>query len=113
PSTYFQSGLEKGWLRLALLAVGWGVFRLERVVIVTAGWVVVTFALLNIGPGTWLVNNNAWAITLFLPGSLLLGWGIARWLTASQGMIELDEPETKFWIKGLRRTAGFVMLACV
>src|SRR6185436_11126088 len=86
PITYFQSGLEKGWLRLALLAVGWGVFRLERVVIVTAGWVVVTFALLNIGPGTWLVNNNAWAITLFLPGSLLLGWGIARWLTASQGM---------------------------
>ncbi len=113
PINYFQSSLEKGWLILAGLMAAGGVLRRERAVIVTVGWVVVAFALLNIGPGTWLVNNNAWAITLFLPGSLLLGWGIDRWLTAAQGMIELQEQETKLWIKWIRRGVGFVMLASV
>ena len=75
PVEYFQRELEKGWMTLALLAGVWGVIRRERTVWLVAGWVATTFALLNIGPGTWLVNNNSWAITLFLPGAFALGWG--------------------------------------
>ncbi|MBM2850648.1 MAG: conserved rane protein of unknown function [Anaerolineales bacterium] len=80
PVEYFQRGLERGWMLIALLATTWGLLRLTRVVWITAGWVAVTFALLNMGPGTWVVNNNSWAITLFLPGALALGWGVERWL---------------------------------
>jgi hypothetical protein len=84
PVDYFRRGLEEGWIAAALLAVGWGLLRLDRVVWITAGWTAVTFALLNIGPGTWVVNNNAWAITLFVPGALALGWGVDRWLSLAE-----------------------------
>lgn len=113
PVNYFQSTLEKGWLVLALLAAGWGLLRLERSVIVTTGWVVGTFALLNIGPGTWLVNNNAWAITLFLPGSFLLGWGIDHWLMLPKVITGLNPPKSSFRAEWLRRSASFMMIAVV
>jgi len=66
---------------------------------------------LNIGPGTWLVNNNAWAITLFLPGSLLLGWGIDRWLIVSEEMTKSNEQETKLGVVWIRRLTGLAMIA--
>ncbi len=74
PVEYFQRELEKGWMALALLGIAWGMLRRERGIWLVAGWVALTFALLNIGPGTWVVNNNSWAITLFLPGAFVLGW---------------------------------------
>jgi len=74
PVEYFDRPLEKGWLILAGLALMWGFLRRERSVWLVGGWAVVTSALVNFGPGTWLVNNNAWAIMLFLPGAFVLGW---------------------------------------
>jgi hypothetical protein len=75
PIDYFQSVLDRGWIAAALLALAWGVFRRDRAVAAVGLWVALTFGLLNLGPGTWLVNNNSWAITLFVPGSILVGWG--------------------------------------
>jgi hypothetical protein len=80
PVEYFRSVLDRGWLLAALLALAWGVFRRERAVAAVGLWVAATFGLLNLGPGTWLVNNNSWAITLFVPGSILVGWGADRLL---------------------------------
>jgi hypothetical protein len=80
PWDYFKGDLERGWMVVAVLALCWGLARLERGMWVVSGWLALTFAILNIGPGTWLVNNNAWAITLFLPGALAVGWGAEQWL---------------------------------
>lgn len=80
PVDYFRGDLERGWLIAAMVAVGWGLIRRERALWVLGGWAVVMYALLNIGPGTWLVNNNAWAISLFLPGAMAVGWGADQWL---------------------------------
>ncbi len=104
PIEYFGRGLERGWILLALLAAAWGLLRFDRVMWVTAGWVAVTFALLNIGPGTWVVNNNSWAITLFLPGALALGWGADWWLSLADSLWRVEA----HWV---RRAAGGVLLA--
>jgi hypothetical protein len=79
PSDYFTSSLERGWLALALLSGLWGLLRRDRGVWAVLAWTAGVFAGLNSGPTTWLVNNNSWAISLFLPGSVLLGWGADRW----------------------------------
>jgi hypothetical protein len=76
PWAYFNSQLERGWLIAAGVFALWGLLRRERLIWGVVGWVAVTFALLNLGPGSWLVNNNSWAISLFLPGAFLLGWGL-------------------------------------
>lgn len=104
PVNYFQSNLEKGWILIALVAAGWGLLRLNQSIILTVGWVAATFAFLNIGPGTWVANNNSWAITLFLPGSLALGWGMDQWLELIGRLLNMN------WF---RRTLGFGMLAFV
>jgi hypothetical protein len=95
PVEYFASGLERGWIALALGAVAWGVVRRDRALIALAAWVAVTFALLNLGPGTWLVNNNSWAITLFVPGAVALGWGADR-------LFSLERCEWGFGMGALR-----------
>lgn len=94
PWAYFNSLLERGWLVAAGLFAIWGLLRRERLVWGVVGWVAVTFALLNLGPGSWLVNNNSWAISLFLPGAFLLGWGLdevwshgERWAGAGPGRL--------------------------
>lgn len=84
PIDYFRGDLERGWLVAAILAVAWGIIQRERALWVLGGWAGVTYALLNIGPGTWLVNNNAWAISLFLPGAMAAGWGADQWLQLGQ-----------------------------
>ena len=103
PTGYFQSDLERGWLVIALIAAAVGMLKKSRPVWFAVAWTVVTFALLNIGPGTWLVNNNSWTIMLFVPGSMVLGWGADTWLRAAQSL----SPATRW----LRRTAGLTMLA--
>jgi hypothetical protein len=70
----------------------------------TTGWVTVTFAFLNIGSGTWLLPNSAWAITLFLPGAALLGWGGDRWLARA---VELTPGDRH----GRARVLGLAMYA--
>jgi hypothetical protein len=79
PSDYFTSSLERGWLALALISGLWGMVRRDRAVWALLAWTAGVFASLNSGPTTWLVNNNSWAISLFTPGSALLGWGADRW----------------------------------
>ncbi len=78
PVGYFTSLLERGWIGAALLSLAWGLWRRERWLWAMAGWIAVTLALLNLGSGSWLVNNNAWAISLFVPGAALAGWGCAE-----------------------------------
>lgn len=104
PFAYFNSFLERSWMVAAALSLLWGLLRRNRLIWGIAGWLAVTFALLNLGPGSWLVNNNSWAISLFLPGAFLLGWGLddfwsrgKRWLGEGPGR--------------LHRTLGFVTLA--
>jgi hypothetical protein len=103
PVEYFQRELERGWIVFALLAAGWGLLRRGRAVWVAVGWSAATFALLNIGPGTWVVNNNAWAITLFLPGALALGWGADRWWSLAHSLAQAGTHR-------VRRAAGVVMM---
>jgi hypothetical protein len=79
PWFYFKSTLERGWFGVAIAAAVWGAAWRKRVLWALAGWVVVASALLNIGPGTWLVNNNSWAISLFVPGAIAAGWGARGW----------------------------------
>jgi hypothetical protein len=79
PTDYFNSPLERGWLALALLSGLWGLLRRQRGVWALLAWTAGVFASLNTGPATWLVNNNSWAISLFMPGSVLLGWGADQW----------------------------------
>lgn len=103
PTAYFQSGLERGWLVLAALAAAYGLWKRARPVWFALVWTAAMFALLNIGPGTWLVNNNSWTIMLFVPGSLLLGWGGDAWLQAAQS---LNQATSR-----LHRVAGLTLLA--
>jgi hypothetical protein len=108
PTAYFESVLERGWFIAAALAAAYGLWQRARPVWFALAWTVVTFALLNIGPGTWLVNNNSWTIMLFVPGSLLLGWGSDNVLRAVQSI-----SQTTYWLRrltGLALSAGFVGL---
>jgi len=79
PADYFTGSLERGWLALALLSGLWGLLRRDRGVWAVLAWTTGVFVSLNSGSTTWLVNNNSWAISLFLPGAVLLGWGADRW----------------------------------
>ncbi|MCC6191169.1 MAG: hypothetical protein IT318_19280, partial [Anaerolineales bacterium] len=80
PFEYFSSPLECGWLTLAGGCLVWGLLRRDRLVAFVAAWLGALAALVNLGPGNWLVNNNALAISLFVPGAIVLGWGADRWL---------------------------------
>ncbi len=104
PWFYFQGALERGWLGVAVVAAAWGMVRKKRAMWALAGWVAAASALLNIGPGTWIVNNNSWAISLFLPGAVAAGWGARTWWATA-----------KVWARrgvfGARRLAGLGMAA--
>lgn len=99
PVDYFRGDLERGWLVLSIVSAGWGLLRRERALWVLGGWAALTFALLNIGPGTWVVNNNAWAISLFVPAAMALGWGADRWLRLGE----------EAWFLPAQAEAGFLM----
>jgi hypothetical protein len=51
-----------------------------------------------------VVNNNSWAITLFLPGALALGWGADRWLSLADSLWRVEA----HWV---RRAVGGVLLS--
>ncbi len=79
PWHYFNSTLERAWWGMAALGAVIGVFRRERAILVIVVWVALTSALLNIpGAGSWVVNNNSWAISAFLPGSVAAGYGLEQ-----------------------------------
>lgn len=78
PWEYFSSPLQQTWLLTAAGLMGLAWLTRARAIQWLGGWVALTFVALNLGPGSWLVNNNAWAISLFVPGGLALGWGLSR-----------------------------------
>lgn len=97
PWDYFGSWLERGWLGATSIVAVWGLWRGWRMMRLLVGWVVLTVAVLNIGPGSWLVNNNSWAISLFAPGALILGAGVARWWAATKKWRRtLPQPRRQF-----------------
>jgi hypothetical protein len=84
PWEYFGSPLERGWMIAAAVALAWGLLQGKRVIWLTAAWLAALFALVNVGSGNWLVNNNTLAISLFVPGAIALGWGADRWLACAR-----------------------------
>lgn len=91
PAEYFTASLERGWIVLAIIFLGAGLIARDGLVWRVAAWVAVTWLIVNAGQGTWLVNNNTLAITLFVPGAILLGWGGDRWLALAEHWLR---PET-------------------
>jgi hypothetical protein len=80
-------------------------------VIAIAAWIGMLFLLANpqlLGlPATWFINNDSVTITLFMPVSLLVGFGVnqlARWLE------RFSPPCFKLWTRGAL-AAGFVAVA--
>jgi hypothetical protein len=92
PLEYFNSSLERGWLALAALVAAWGLLRRDLTIWRMALWGAATVALVNIGQGNWLVTNNTLAITLFVPGATILGWGGDRWLFQAQRWLSAPRP---------------------
>jgi hypothetical protein len=113
PATYFQGALERGWLALAAVALAWGLVRRDRAMWLLGAWTMLVFLVLNLGPATWLVNNNAWAISLFLPGAVTLGWGADRWLLRARGLAASPENSgaTPAGWHRARQFTGFLMAA--
>jgi hypothetical protein len=100
PLAYFESDLERAWITSAILGLGLMLLRRKRLAGLMIGWLAFTSALLNLGPGSWVVNNNSWAISLFLPGALLVGWGVDA----------LSVFATRWWIadSSARRAVGLL-----
>jgi hypothetical protein len=87
PFDYFTAPLERAWLLLAAAALAVGLLRRNALMAAVAAWLTLLAVLVNIGPGNWLVTNNALAITLFVPGSLALGWGADRLFSFSLAFV--------------------------
>jgi hypothetical protein len=114
PDDYFDRGYERHWLTVAfvlpLLIVAAGRRRaLARHwrVLAVAAWTGLVLGMLNLdrlgGPSTWLVSNNSWAISLWLPASTLLGWGV---------VVCLDAPAFAGWparVRALAENARFAL----
>jgi hypothetical protein len=114
PAGYFRSVLERGAWVLAGAAAAWGLLRRDRAIWALSLWVAAIFMLLNTAPATWLVNNNAWAISLFVPVSMALGWGLDRWLMRARH--QLAAPPTLAgplprWRQAARFGSGLLMAA--
>jgi hypothetical protein len=82
PTHYAATRLEPVWLLMAALFLIWALRFRVRWSLPIASWIFLSFALANLHrigfPATWLLTNNTWYITLFVPGGLILGWGCCR-----------------------------------
>lgn len=79
PWQYFNGNLERAWWALAAVGVLVGLVRRERAIWLVAVWTALTSAILNVpGAGSWVVNNNSWAISVFLPGSVAAGYALEQ-----------------------------------
>lgn len=79
PWEYFNSPLEIAWWSLAAFGAVAGLVRRDAAIWATCLWAGLTLGALNLpGGGTWLVNNNAWAITAFVAGSVSAAFGLAQ-----------------------------------
>ena len=88
---YLNFGWERAWYALAGAGLLWGLWRRRRPVLLLGAWVVGVLALINLAD-LWLVNNDTWLISLFVPVGMIIGWflddswrllgrrGLPRWL---------------------------------
>ena len=78
PWGYLTYGWERAWLALAAVALLWALgsrYAPRRPLLLLGAWMAAVFALLNLGfPTLWLINNNTWYISLFVPVGILIGW---------------------------------------
>lgn len=114
PVAYFSGTLERLTLGLAAAVVLWGLASRHRVIWAATVWTLGAFGLLNVGSGTWLVNNNAWAISLFVPLALVLGYGLAWWLRRAHHLAlhtRAGRESGSAWRRALRYSAGTLLLA--
>jgi hypothetical protein len=114
PDDYFNRGYERLWLvsgfvvALALLLLGRRrTLARHWPVLAVAGWAGLVLVLLNLerigGPSTWMVNNQSWAIALFVPAGVLAGWSLA-----GPGL-QLAEVLRGERLEPLRANLGFVV----
>lgn len=102
PWEYFAAPLQQLWLLAALGAAVLAWFARAGAIRWLGAWVALTLVILNLGPGSWLVNNNAWAISLFVPGALALGWGVHRLMAEVGHRLQAAHPVTRLngWLAG-------------
>jgi len=81
PYDLVMIGHNRALIVLSLFGLLWGLYKRERGVIVTVLWVAILVMIANptiLGfPSTWLVNNAALAISLFVPLAILGGYFLA------------------------------------
>jgi len=69
-------------LLLSGLGIIWGIIQNRRFILTIFLWVVFLLFTANLGtfglPGGWLINNNSVEIMLFMPVSVLAGYGIGQ-----------------------------------
>ncbi len=84
PWGYLTYGWERGWLVAGAIGLIWALFRRKRPVALLGAWIAAVFVIINsdkLGlPAVWLVNNNTWFISLFVPVGMILGWMVDDWL---------------------------------
>lgn len=120
PWGYVTYGWERAWLALAGLGLFWGLWRRQRPIALLGGWVAAVLALINLTE-SWLVNNNTWLISLYVPVSMILGWVVDDWLrrlerrplTRWLGAVGLTAAVIWSGLYGARQMAGVVNVETV
>lgn len=85
PNDYLDRGIERWWLVSGFVAVVLAVLTGGRRLaarhwraLAVGAWAGSVVVVLNLdrlgGPSTWMVNNQSWVISTFVPASALLGW---------------------------------------
>lgn len=119
PWQYFAGWIERAWWGVAAVGAATGLVKRDRAMWLMVLWTALTAGLLNIpGAGSWVVNNNSWAISVFLPGSVAAGYGLeqaahlARWLwRGARGPVRWQRRIAVVWALALALliTAGLVL----
>lgn len=87
PNDYLDRGIERWWLVsgyaavvLAVLAGGRRVAARHWRALAVGAWAGSVVVALNLdrlgGPSSWMVNNQSWVISTFVPASALVGWAV-------------------------------------
>jgi hypothetical protein len=77
PWRFLNAGLGRYATALAGVGLAWGLFQRKQFALILAIWVGTMYFLANLGafglPGSWLINLDSVAITLFMPVSVAAG----------------------------------------
>ncbi len=113
--SYLTFGWERGWYALAAAGLLWALWRRKRVILLVAVWVILVFLLIN-ARAHYLINNDTWLISLFVPISICIGWSLddfysvleRRTVTRLLGLCALTAAAIWCGLFGLRQGAGVV-----